>query len=125
MNHRAALVTIATASALDAAGGLAFAGAEHRSAAAGLYWAVTTATTVGYGDVTPHTAAGHLIAVAVMLTVVPLFAATFSLFTSGLTSVHVRRAVTPHVKAAHAIAADLYRHATGDDHPLAPGGGHG
>lgn len=83
-HHKIALATITAAALLDTAGGLAFASAEHLSAGIGLYWAVTTATTCGYGDVTPHTVTGHLIAVMVMLTVVPLFAATFSLFTSAL-----------------------------------------
>lgn len=88
--HRRALATIAVAGCLDVAGGLAFAAVEHVSAGLGLYWALTTATTTGYGDVAPHTVAGHVIAAAVMLTVVPLFAATFSLLTSGLTAEHVR-----------------------------------
>lgn len=92
MTHKAAALTIATAAVLDAGCGLGYAAAEHLSAPLGLYWAVTTATTVGYGDLTPRTLAGHVIAVAVMLTVVPLFAATFSLFTSGLTAGHVTRA---------------------------------
>lgn len=91
MTHRAAAVTIAAAAVLDTAAGLGFAAAEHHSIGTGLYWAVTTATTVGYGDVTPRTTAGHVLAVVVMLTVVPLFAAAFSLFTSGLTAGHVRR----------------------------------
>ncbi|HEX2530780.1 MAG TPA: ion transporter [Burkholderiaceae bacterium] len=32
-----------------------------------MYWAVVTMTTVGYGDITPHTAAGKLIASMMML----------------------------------------------------------
>jgi len=90
MSRKAAAITVAAAAALDAAGGLAFAAAEHVSDAAGLYWAVATATTVGYGDVAPRTHAGHVLAVAVMLTVIPLFGAAFSLFTSGLTALHIR-----------------------------------
>lgn len=90
MNHRAALITIAAAAVLDAGAGLAFASAEHISLAAGEYWAIATATTVGYGDVTPRTHAGHVIAVVAMVTIIPLFGATFSLFTSGLTATHVR-----------------------------------
>ena len=88
-HHRRALITIAAALALDAIGGLAFAAAEHLSATLGLYWALSTATTVGYGDIVPRATAGHLISVVVMLTVIPLFAATFSLVTSGLTTTHV------------------------------------
>lgn len=90
-HHRIAGLVIAAAAVLDTLAGLLFAAAEHLSAGLGLYWAVTTATTVGYGDISPRTAAGHWLAAGVMLTVVPLFGATFSLFTSALAAGHVAR----------------------------------
>jgi len=92
VTHRAAALTVAGAAVIDTAGGLAFAVAEHVPVTTGLYWAVATGTTVGYGDVTPHNPAGRLIAVVVMLTAIPLFGAAFSLFTSGLAAGHVRAA---------------------------------
>lgn len=39
---------------------------EKQSLANSLWWAVTTATTVGYGDETPHTAVGKIIASVLM-----------------------------------------------------------
>jgi voltage-gated potassium channel len=50
------------------AGGVAFHQAEGgQSFWDGLYWSVTTMTTVGYGDLTPHSTAGRIIALIVML----------------------------------------------------------
>jgi voltage-gated potassium channel len=94
VHHRRAFTVIAVAAVLDAGLGLAFAAADHVSPGDGLYWAVTTATTVGYGDVVPRGGTAHLIAIGVMLTVIPLFGAAFSLFTSGLASqdIHSRLA---------------------------------
>ncbi len=53
-------------------GGLIFVAVEHSvqqlSIADGLWWAIVTVTTVGYGDIVPHTEAGRGVAVVVMVT---------------------------------------------------------
>lgn len=113
MSRRAAVVTIASAVAFDLVGALWFAAVENISVASGLYWSVTTATTVGYGDITPHTHTGRLIAVLVMLTVIPLFAATFSLLTTSLTSMHVSRLHAEAMAHIHHLKEHL-----GVDHDL-------
>jgi len=59
----AALVAVLTA----LGGGAAFAAVEGVSTWDGVYWAVTTMSTVGYGDVAPVTNAGRVIAIAVMV----------------------------------------------------------
>jgi voltage-gated potassium channel len=59
----AALLTLLTA----LTGGAAFASVENISVGNGIYWAITTMTTVGYGDIVPHTSAGKVIAIIVML----------------------------------------------------------
>lgn len=87
--HRRAWQVLALTAVLDGALGLAFGAADHVGAWNGLYFATTTATTVGYGDITPHGWGPHLIAVAIMVTVIPLFTSVFSFFTSGLTASHI------------------------------------
>jgi len=56
-------------------GGAAFTAVEkHRSTWDGVWWAITTMTTVGYGDLSPATDWGRLIGIAVMLIGISLFA---------------------------------------------------
>ncbi len=40
---------------------------ENRPVGDGIYWAVVTMTTVGYGDITPKTPKGKVLTVCVML----------------------------------------------------------
>lgn len=46
--------------------GLAFAAFEHKSVVDSLWWAVVTATTTGYGDISPQTVPGRAIAIFLM-----------------------------------------------------------
>ncbi|MGH3421665.1 MAG: potassium channel family protein, partial [Streptosporangiaceae bacterium] len=73
-----------------------FALAEDLPFTTGLYWAVTTATTVGYGDVTPHNPVGKLIASLVMLTAIPMLAAAFALVSGAAAAAGVRRILAMH-----------------------------
>jgi voltage-gated potassium channel len=57
----------------------------------GIYWAVTTATAVGYGDVTPKNTVGKVIAAAVMLTSIPLFASLFAVLAAHVTAQQIRK----------------------------------
>lgn len=108
-HYRVAVVVILIAAGVDLVCAAAFSAVEHTGFWLSVYWAVTTATTVGFGDITPRTSAGHIIAILTMLTTIPLFAATFSLMTSGLTGAHVRRAE----KRIKAHMEDRLRHHVG------------
>jgi Ion channel len=88
--HRPALLTISAAAVLDILLGVAFGFADHVSTWDGLYFATTTGTTVGYGDITPKGWLPHLLAIALMVIAIPLFGASFSLFTAGLSAIHIR-----------------------------------
>jgi len=68
-----------------------FALAEDLPYTTGLYWAVTSATTVGYGDVTPHNPIGRLIASLVMLTTIPMLAAAFAIVSGAAATAGIRR----------------------------------
>jgi voltage-gated potassium channel len=49
-----------------------------------IYWAIVTITTVGYGDITPHTVIGQLIATMVMLTGYSIIAVPTGIFTAEI-----------------------------------------
>jgi len=50
----------------------------------GIYWAVVTLTTVGYGDIAPHTVLGRFVASLIMLTGYSVIAVPTGIFTSEL-----------------------------------------
>ncbi len=81
-------------------GATCFAWTQHVSWFIGWYWAIVTVTTVGYGDVVPHTTLGRVIAMGTMLTVIPLLAAAFADWAAALTTLHFRRWIGMHVSHA-------------------------
>jgi voltage-gated potassium channel len=72
-------------------GATLFSIAEQINFGTALYWSVVTAATVGYGDITPHTTAGHIIAVGVMLTTIPIVGAVFALVAGATALAQIRR----------------------------------
>ncbi|MCF6288191.1 MAG: ion transporter [Proteobacteria bacterium] len=50
----------------------------------GIYWAVVTLTTVGYGDIAPHTVLGRMVASLIMLTGYSVIAVPTGIFTAEL-----------------------------------------
>jgi voltage-gated potassium channel len=91
-DHRRHIIALlCTAAACLIIGGAVFAATQGRSFGAGIYWAITTASTVGYGDITPHNASGRIVAAAVMLTTIPMLAAVFALATGSAAAAGLRR----------------------------------
>ena len=81
----AALLTLLTA----LAGGAAFASVENRPVGDGVYWAITTMTTVGYGDINPSTPEGKVIAITVMLVGIGFAALVIGAIAERFTNRHV------------------------------------
>src|ERR1700733_6104899 len=90
-HRRHLLILLGSAVGVVLLGSGLFALAEDLPYATALYWAVTTATTVGYGDITPHNPAGRLIASLVMLTSIPLLAAAFAIVSGAAAAAGIRR----------------------------------
>ncbi len=59
-----------------------------------IYWAIVTMTTVGYGDISPHTALGRVLASFIMITGYGIIAVPTGIVTLELNAAVRRRAVT-------------------------------
>lgn len=73
-----------------------------------MYWAVTTMTTVGFGDITPHTDIGRIIASAMMLLGWGVLAVPTGIVTAEMTA--QRRNAAGHPAAARCAACQADGH---------------
>lgn len=80
-------------------GGVLIHYAEGMAYGDGIWWAFVTATTVGYGDISPDTTYGRLIAMALMLVGIGLIGSLTSTLTSFFLSHHKKRASDPVLSA--------------------------
>lgn len=71
--------------------GTLFAWIEHVSWFLGIYWAVVTVTTVGYGDVVARNPTGRVLAVVTMVVVIPMVGALFADWAAAFTMGKMRR----------------------------------
>jgi ABC-type amino acid transport substrate-binding protein len=62
----------------------------------GIYWAVVTMTTVGYGDKTPKTGAGRFVAVVWMLSSVALISLVSTILVSNMTAARLESGPVAH-----------------------------
>jgi voltage-gated potassium channel Kch len=87
----AARVIVTATAVVVVAGGILMRVLDHEEYPniwVGMWWALQTVTTVGYGDVTPHHASGRIIAAFVMLEGI----AFLTIVIAGITSTFVARA---------------------------------
>ena len=71
--------------------GLLFSIVEGVGVFDGLYWALVTMTTVGYGDITPHTVYGKVIAMLTIISGIAVYTATISLAAGSIVEAAERR----------------------------------
>lgn len=93
--RNAASAIVMTTALIVVAGGVAIRALDHhefQSIWEGMWWALQTITTVGYGDVTPTTTAGKLVGVVIMLQGI----AFVVIVTAAITSTFVARAQAQH-----------------------------
>lgn len=97
VRNAASVIVLATAVVVVAAGVLmrVIDHSEYPSVGRGLWWAVQTVTTVGYGDVTPTHTSGRILAVVVMLWGIAFVA----IVVAAITSAFIARAARERAQA--------------------------
>ena len=97
VRNAAGVIVVATAVVVVGAGILISVvdNEEYPGVGVGMWWALQTVTTVGYGDVTPAELSGRLVAAVVMLYGIAFLA----IVTAVITSTFVARATREHEEA--------------------------
>ena len=107
--RKAAVVIAAVTTTLTVGAGLLMTVADHKgfpSLGSGLWWAVQTVTTVGYGDHVPATALGQIMAAVVML----LGIGFITVITASITGAFVARSGREqHLEGTDATSAEQLR----------------
>jgi voltage-gated potassium channel len=90
VHHKRMLMLLAVVAVLVVALGALYGYVDKQlNAWDGMYFAVVTVTTVGYGDIIPRGWADHLVALAIMILIIPAWTGVFSLLTTGMLASHV------------------------------------
>ena len=115
--RQAAAIIASVSASITVAAGLVMTLVDHRNfptLGSGLWWAVQTVTTVGYGDYVPENVAGRLVATVVMLGGIGFL----TVITAAITSSFVARSreerlagqdERPSASALQEIAESLHR----------------
>src|SRR4051812_4885426 len=107
--RNAASVIVTATAIVVAIGGVLMRVFDHReypNVGRGLWWAMQTVTTVGYGDVTPKNVSGRIIATAMMLWGI----AFLSILIAAITSTFVARAAKEQADKTAPEPGDLTEH---------------
>ena len=77
----------------------------------GDWWALQTVTTVGYGDVVPHTSLGRLVATVLLLGGLAFLTVIIAMVTGGFVSLYQRQAIAagedPYLEAMKALTLEV------------------
>jgi voltage-gated potassium channel len=104
--RRAVGIIILATGLITVAGGITIRLLDHKdfsSIGQGMWWAVQTVTTVGYGDLVPHSTVGRAIGSVVMLTGI----AFISLITASVTAMLIEQARQRRPSPEDPVAARL------------------
>ena len=111
LSVRRAMTVIVTATVVSVlAGGVLISvvdNEEFPSVGTGLWWALQTVTTVGYGDVVPHQVLGRIVGAVIMLESIAFVAIVTAAITSNFVERARRRSEASADSAGHEVASKM------------------